>query len=89
MSKRLWKVSPGLTVVARQLEQDEYFDNKLASKGNYIIKIKDQEYYIPKDLFETIFIKSYSCLQDFIDENRDKYDDTTLDVLSACFERDN
>jgi hypothetical protein len=88
MAKKIYETMSRFTVIARQLEEDEYFGNIMAHKGDYIVKVNDNEYRMDAELFESIFQMSYANLQDFIDQNRDKYDDVTLDILAACFERD-
>jgi hypothetical protein len=68
-------------VEARQLTEDEYFDNRLANKGGYVVRLCGADYFFEQNLFELVFERKYANLQEFIVESQEKYDDETMEKL--------
>ncbi len=60
-----------ISIDARKLEEEEYFQNRLMKKGDYIVSIGGVEYSFSHELFEILFCRKYTNLQEFIDENQD------------------
>ena len=65
-------------ITAVQLEKDTYMGHSLAKAGDYLITRIGTgpqsviEYLVRKELFELLFDRTYTSLQDFIDCNKDK-----------------
>jgi hypothetical protein len=59
----------GFKVEARQVKEDEYFENKLVHQGDWIIRWRCQNYTVPTELFPMLFERKYSSLEEACQEN--------------------
>lgn len=62
-----------LRVSVTMAEKDYYVGNTLIHPGDAVIKVvgHEESFLIKKDIFDVLFEKEYSSLEDFIVSNRD------------------
>ena len=81
----------GVIVEATEIPTDLHLFNATTT-GGYFIKFIDnkgaagEQFYIQEKLFKLLFERRYSSLQEYIDDNRDKYPEQTLNVLADNWE---
>jgi hypothetical protein len=82
---------PHIVVDATCIEKSEYFGKSLIIQGDYLVTIpigvNGVVFNMPHELFDALFDRQYSCLQEFIDDKKGKYSDEVLDCLIDNWEK--